>query len=72
MKFPSLSAGGTCPSGYRCAEMNAPTGELIRQCQALTGTCTGDPNAFRMIATHAQGTKTCTYDSTLNPPLSCS
>jgi len=34
--------------------------------------CTGDPNAFRMVATHVQGTKTCTYDSTLNPPLSCS
>ena len=35
-------------------------------------TCTGDPSQFRMIATHAQGTKTCTYDSSLNPPLSCS
>jgi type IV pilus assembly protein PilA len=35
-------------------------------------TCTGDPNAFRMIASHPQGNKTCTYDSTLNPPLSCS
>jgi prepilin-type N-terminal cleavage/methylation domain-containing protein len=35
-------------------------------------TCTGDPNSFRMVATHPQGTKTCTYDSSLNPPLSCS
>jgi len=35
-------------------------------------TCTGDPNQFRMVATHPLGTKTCTYDSTLNPPLSCS
>lgn len=35
-------------------------------------TCTGDPTQFRMIATHTQGTKTCTYDSGLNPPLSCS
>jgi prepilin-type N-terminal cleavage/methylation domain-containing protein len=35
-------------------------------------TCTGDPNAFRMVASHPQGSKTCTYDSTLNPPLSCS
>jgi len=35
-------------------------------------TCTGDPNAFKMVATHPQGTKTCTYDSTLNPPLNCS
>jgi len=33
--------GGTCPSGYRCAEMAAPTGETIRQCFPLTGTCTG-------------------------------
>ena len=35
-------------------------------------TCTGDPNTFLMIATHPQGTKTCTYDSSANPPLSCS
>ena len=35
-------------------------------------TCAGTPNAFRMVATHPSGTKTCTYDSSLNPPLSCS
>lgn len=35
-------------------------------------TCTGDPNTFKMVASHPQGTKTCTYDSTLIPPLSCS
>ena len=34
--------------------------------------CTGDPTSFRMVASHPQGTKTCTYDSSLNPPLSCS
>ena len=34
--------------------------------------CTGDPQAFRMVASHPQGTKTCTYDNTLIPPLSCS
>ena len=35
-------------------------------------TCTGDPASFRMVAHHVSGTKTCTYDSTLSPPLSCS
>jgi type IV pilus assembly protein PilA len=35
-------------------------------------TCTGTPAAFRMVATHPQGNKTCTWDSTQNPPLSCS
>jgi prepilin-type N-terminal cleavage/methylation domain-containing protein len=35
-------------------------------------TCTGDPNSFRLVASHPMGTKTCTYDSTLNPPLNCS
>jgi type IV pilus assembly protein PilA len=35
-------------------------------------TCTGDPNSFRMVASHPGGNKTCTYDSLLNPPLSCS
>jgi type IV pilus assembly protein PilA len=34
--------------------------------------CTGGPTSFRMVAAHPQGTKTCTYDSTLSPPLSCS
>jgi len=38
----------------------------------VISTCTGDAASFRIIATHPQGTKTCTYDSTLNPPLSCS
>jgi type IV pilus assembly protein PilA len=35
-------------------------------------TCTGGPASFLMVAKHPQGTKTCTYDSTANPPLSCS
>ena len=35
-------------------------------------TCTGGPASFLMVATHPQGTKVCTYDSTLSPPLSCS
>jgi type IV pilus assembly protein PilA len=34
--------------------------------------CTGDPSAFRMVATHPNGTKTCTWDSSASPPLSCS
>jgi len=34
--------------------------------------CTGDPTSFRMVATHPNGTKTCTWDSTATPPLSCS
>jgi prepilin-type N-terminal cleavage/methylation domain-containing protein len=34
--------------------------------------CTGDPVSFRMVATHPQATKTCTYDSTQSPPLTCS
>ncbi len=35
-------------------------------------TCTGDPVSYKMVATHQQGNKTCTYDSTVIPPLSCS
>ena len=35
-------------------------------------TCTGDPVSFKMVATHPNGSKTCTYDSTTSPPLSCS
>ena len=35
-------------------------------------TCTGDVVSFRIVATHPQGTKTCTYDSTSSPPLTCS
>ena len=36
-------------------------------------TCTGDPTAFRMVVTHPQASKTCTYDNTLvTQPLSCS
>ena len=35
-------------------------------------TCTGGPVSFRMVASHPQATKTCTYDSSLNPRLSCS
>jgi prepilin-type N-terminal cleavage/methylation domain-containing protein len=34
--------------------------------------CTGDPTSFRMVASHPNGTKTCTYDSTGSPPLTCS
>ena len=34
--------------------------------------CTGTPTSFKMVANNPQGTKTCTYDSTLNPPLVCS
>jgi prepilin-type N-terminal cleavage/methylation domain-containing protein len=34
--------------------------------------CTGTATSFRMVANHPQGQKTCTYDSTLSPPLSCS
>jgi prepilin-type N-terminal cleavage/methylation domain-containing protein len=34
-------------------------------------TCTGDAISFRMVVNHPQGTKTCTYDSTLVPPLNC-
>jgi hypothetical protein len=35
------SRGGTCASGYRCAELTAPTGETIRQCVPLVGNCGG-------------------------------
>jgi type IV pilus assembly protein PilA len=35
-------------------------------------TCTGGPASFLMVAKHPLGAKTCTYDSTANPPLSCS
>lgn len=52
------------------------------QCTSLPGftgspgvvfsTCTGDAASFRMVAAHPQGTKTCTWDSTLSPALSCS
>jgi prepilin-type N-terminal cleavage/methylation domain-containing protein len=35
-------------------------------------TCTGDATSFHMVANHPQGQKTCTYDSTVSPPLSCS
>jgi type IV pilus assembly protein PilA len=35
-------------------------------------TCTGNATSFRMVANHPQGQKTCTYDSTQNPPLTCS
>ena len=38
----------------------------------VISTCTGTPNSFKVVASHPQGTKTCTYDSTLSPPLSCS
>lgn len=34
-------------------------------------TCQANASSFRMVANHPQGTKTCTYDSTLSPPLSC-
>jgi prepilin-type N-terminal cleavage/methylation domain-containing protein len=34
--------------------------------------CTGTTTSFVMTVTHAQATKTCTYDSTLSPALSCS
>jgi type IV pilus assembly protein PilA len=35
-------------------------------------TCTGDVSSFRIVATHPQGTKTCTWDNSLTSPLSCS
>jgi prepilin-type N-terminal cleavage/methylation domain-containing protein len=38
----------------------------------VISTCTGDAASFRVVAAHPQGTKTCTWDSTLNPALSCS
>jgi type IV pilus assembly protein PilA len=38
----------------------------------VISTCTGGPNSFKIIAAHPQGTKTCTYDSSVSPPLSCS
>src|SRR5262249_34355806 len=34
-------------------------------------TCTGTPSSFKIVASHPQGTKTCTYDSSATPPLSC-
>ena len=34
-------------------------------------TCQGTPTSFRMVMNHPQGTKVCTYDSTLVPPLNC-
>jgi hypothetical protein len=38
----------------------------------VISTCTGDAASFRIVATHPQGTKTCTWDSTLSPAMSCS
>ncbi len=35
-------------------------------------TCTGSVTSYHMVAHHQSGTKTCTYDSTSSPPLSCS
>jgi type IV pilus assembly protein PilA len=35
-------------------------------------TCTGDVVSFQMTITHPQATKTCTWDSTASPPMSCS
>ncbi len=35
-------------------------------------TCTGSATSFLMVANNPQGSKTCTYDSTASPPLSCS
>jgi prepilin-type N-terminal cleavage/methylation domain-containing protein len=35
-------------------------------------TCTGDAASFRLVATHPQGTKSCTWDSSAIPPMSCS
>lgn len=35
-------------------------------------TCTGSASSYLMVANHPQGSKTCTYDSTASPPLSCS
>ena len=35
-------------------------------------TCTGNATSFRMVVNHPQGTKTCTWDSTLIPPMTCS
>jgi type IV pilus assembly protein PilA len=35
-------------------------------------TCTGDQTSFRMTTTHPKATKTCTWDSTGSPPMTCS
>jgi type IV pilus assembly protein PilA len=34
--------------------------------------CAGDVVSFQMTVTHPQATKTCTWDSTASPPMSCS
>jgi type IV pilus assembly protein PilA len=34
--------------------------------------CTGTATTYRLTVTHPQATKSCTWDSTLNPPMSCS
>lgn len=33
--------GGTCPSGYRCADVQTPTGDTQKQCVPLVGNCSG-------------------------------
>ena len=38
----------------------------------VISTCTGNPSAFKIVASHPKGTKTCTWDSSAVPPLSCS
>ena len=34
--------------------------------------CTGDTASFLMTVTHPQATKSCTWDSSASPPMSCS
>ena len=34
--------------------------------------CTGNANAFQIQVSHPMATKTCTWDSTASPPMTCS
>jgi prepilin-type N-terminal cleavage/methylation domain-containing protein len=34
--------------------------------------CNGTATTYLMTVTHPSGTKTCTWDSTANPPMTCS
>jgi prepilin-type N-terminal cleavage/methylation domain-containing protein len=34
--------------------------------------CSGNVTSFQMTVTHPQATKTCTWDSTASPPMTCS
>ena len=69
----AATAQETYFSDHAMYSSNCPGLPGFAQSQGVTfSTCTGDPVSFRMVATHPKGTKTCTYDSTLVPPLSCS